>query len=408
MLSLLVLRCQLANQVLEDPSAVFIAVKLIEAGTGRSQQHYIARTGGFAGALDRVLERPDAYDLSSSHLRLNLCRCRADGVHPLHSLFEQCIQHAVVAALVLATKNEVNAAGERLQRLNGRVHIGGFGIVVVLNATDRSHELQAMLYRFELRDRATDLCRLDSGQHSDTDCREHIFEIVRALQRNLLRRHDLAVAATVAPDYVPSAHERPARDFFQPAEPGHGRCRGRGHLDARLVVRMQNGEIVRALIFENTSLGRGVILKRIVPVKMIGGDIQHHRNSRMKALDGLQLEAANLQHHPSILGGTLDEGDCRRSDISTTQPLPPPSRNDSPRQRRGSGLAVGAADGDDLAFEEARSQFHLADNKNTQGTRLHQLRNIEGHARTDYDEVLIAEGALPVLSGFYADAVIEQ
>ena len=34
--------------------------------------------------------------------------------------------------------------------------------------------------------------------------------------------------------------------------------------------------------------------------------------------------------------------------------------------------------------------------------RLHQLRNIERHARADDDQVLIAEGALAVLSGFDA------
>ena len=40
--------------------------------------------------------------------------------------------------------------------------------------------------------------------------------------------------------------------------------------------------------------------------------------------------------------------------------------------------------------------------------RVHQLRNIEGHARADDDQVLIAEGALAVLAGLDADAVIEQ
>src|ERR1039458_8456911 len=183
MLSLLFPRCQLANQVFEYPSAVFVAVKLIEAGASWSQQYYIARTDRFASPLDCGLQRPDARDLSSLRLRLNLCGSRADGVHALHSLLEQRIQHTVVAALVLAAKNEVDAAGERLQRLDGRVNIGGFGIVVILDAANRSHELQAMLHRFELGDRAPNLCRLDSGQHSDTNCCEHIFEIVRALQR---------------------------------------------------------------------------------------------------------------------------------------------------------------------------------------------------------------------------------
>ena len=187
-----------------------------------------------------------------------------------------------------------------------------------------------------------------------------------------------------------------------------GSFRGRSHRNARLVVRVQNGKIVRALVLENTGLGGGVILERVVPVKMVGGDIQHHRNPGMKALDGLQLEAADLQHHPGIVGGTLDEGDRRRSDISADQRLPASGRNNFTRQRGGRGLPVGAGDGDDLAFEKARSQFHLADDGDTQRTRLHQLRNIEGHARTDDDQVLIAEGAFAMLSGLDGDAMIEQ
>src|ERR1039457_2526650 len=208
MLSLLFPRCQLANQVFEYPSAVFVAVKLIEAGAGWSQQHYIARTGRFTGPLDRGLQRPDTCDLSSLRLRLDLSGSRANGIDALHSLVEQRIQHTVVAALVLAAQNEMDAAGERLQRLDGRVNIGGFGIVVILDATDRGHILQAMLYRLELGNRATDLCGFDCGQHSDTDCRQYILQIVRALQRNLSDRHDLAVAMAVAPDYVLSADKR--------------------------------------------------------------------------------------------------------------------------------------------------------------------------------------------------------
>src|ERR1019366_6497782 len=98
-------------------------------GAGWSQQHNIARTGRFASPLDRGLQRPDARDLSSLRLRLDLGGGRTDGVHALHSLLEQRIQYAVVAAFVFAAKNEVNAAGKRLQRLNGGVDISSLGIV---------------------------------------------------------------------------------------------------------------------------------------------------------------------------------------------------------------------------------------------------------------------------------------
>ena len=81
---------------------------------------------------------------------------------------------------------------------------------------------------------------------------------------------------------------------------------------------------------------------------------------------------------------------------------------DLARQSRGRGLAVRTGDGDDVAFQEVRRQFHFADHRNAASARLNQLRNIERHAWADHDQVLIAKGALAVLSGLNADAVIEQ
>ncbi len=178
--------------------------------------------------------------------------------------------------------------------------------------------------------------------------------------------------------------------------------------NARLVVGIQNGEIVRALVLEDAGLGGSIVLERVVAVKMIGRDVQHHRDLRMEGLDRLQLKAADLQHHPGVVGGLIDEGDRRRADVSADQRLAPASGDDLARQRRGRRLAVGAGDGDDLAFQEACRQFHFADDRNTERTRLYQLRNIEGNAGTDHDQVLIAKGALAMLSGLDGDAVIEQ
>ena len=178
--------------------------------------------------------------------------------------------------------------------------------------------------------------------------------------------------------------------------------------NARLVVRVQNGEIARALVLENTGLGGGVILERIVPVKVIGSDIQHHRNLGMKVsmVSSWKLLISSTTQVSSV--EALDEAYRRGSYVSADQRLTASGRDDFARQRRGRGLAVGAGDGNDLAFEEARRQFYLADDWDAQGARLHQLRNIERHARTDHDQVLIAEGAFAMLSGFHGYAVVEQ
>ncbi len=55
----------------------------------------------------------------------------------------------VVAVLVLAAQDDPQPAGKRVDGLQRRVHIGGFGIVVLSDAVDLAHEFQAMLHRRE-------------------------------------------------------------------------------------------------------------------------------------------------------------------------------------------------------------------------------------------------------------------
>ena len=94
--------------------------------------------------------------------------------------------------------------------------------------------------------------------------------------------------------------------------------------------------------------------------------------------------------------------------LPPTSVLRPPAAMNFAGERRGRGLAVRAGDGDDAAFQKARCQFDFADDRNAARARMDELRHVERHARADDDEVLIAEGALAVLAGFDADAVIEQ
>ncbi len=62
LIAFLLPRRQLPDQLFEDLSALLVTVELIEAGTSRSQEHDVARTCGFAGALDCAFQRSDADD----------------------------------------------------------------------------------------------------------------------------------------------------------------------------------------------------------------------------------------------------------------------------------------------------------------------------------------------------------
>ncbi len=101
--------------------------------------------------------------------------------------------------------------------------------------------------------------------------------------------------------------------------------------------------------------------------------------------------------------------------IRPATPMLPPTRVGRPAagedfadQRGGGGFAVGAGDGEDVAFEEARGQFELADDGQAEALGLHQLGRVERNAGADDDEVLAAEGEQAVAAGLDHDAFFEQ
>src|SRR5580700_1790467 len=100
---------QAAHNLLKHLSALLIILELIEARTGRSQQHYISRLRHDVGPVHRILQGFRMYDLDTSNLRFDLGRRRADRVHALHPLPQQVVEHAIVAALVFAAKNQMDA-----------------------------------------------------------------------------------------------------------------------------------------------------------------------------------------------------------------------------------------------------------------------------------------------------------
>src|SRR5260370_8951528 len=74
----------------------------------------------------------------------------------------------------------------------------------------------------------------------------------------------------------------------------------------------------------------------------------------------------------------------------------------------GSCLAIGAGDSNDLSFQEAARQFHLANYGYALIARLDQRSDIIGNTGADNDHILSAEGALAVAAGLDGKAAVEQ
>ena len=68
----------------------------------------------------------------------------------------------------------------------------------------------------------------------------------------------------------------PGAGIYWPVEAEPNRCRfcSRGVRDANGVVRVEHRKVFGALRFEQAPLCRGVILKRVMPVQMVGRNIQ--------------------------------------------------------------------------------------------------------------------------------------
>jgi hypothetical protein len=85
---------------------------------------------------------------------------------------------------VLASKDEVNAAGECRDGLQRGINVGGLGVVVVLDTVDGGHEFEPVLDGLEALDGAANGFGRDSGEPGGADRRQDVFDVVRTLKRN--------------------------------------------------------------------------------------------------------------------------------------------------------------------------------------------------------------------------------
>src|SRR5208337_1688297 len=72
-------RIQLSNQLFEDPSALLVILKLVEAGASRGQKHDVSRLRGMCGNLHGAVQRGGAFDgHAAGDLLFYLVRGRAN------------------------------------------------------------------------------------------------------------------------------------------------------------------------------------------------------------------------------------------------------------------------------------------------------------------------------------------
>ena len=252
-------------------------------------------------------------------------------------------------------------------------------------------------------------CR-HAGQPRGAHRRQRILHVVLAFERNLRERQDgfHRRLRRGAIDHVAALYPCALRHRMPGREPENRRVRTSRGLGGARVVCVQHREVACVLRGKDALLGQRVVLKGAVPVEMIGRDVQDHRDLRMELFRAFELEAGNLQHRPRAFAALIDEAHHRHADVAGDQRRQTRLLQDFAGQRRRRGFAVGAGDGQDLAFQKARGQFQLADHRAAEVAGLHQFGRIQRHTGTDYDQVLAAKSQQAVAARLHHDALIQQ
>ena len=247
---------------------------------------------GLCGKLEGVLERfglPDgdaAFDLM-----FNFFGSGADQEHKNCFVTQRRAQHGVVAVFVLAAQNHDNSSREGFKRLERGVNIGGFRIVVIADSLNLCDEFDAMLHTCKGANRFRDL-RRPCARKPRCNCGcENVFKVVRAGERNFPAIENFVVSTSLPEDDFPISNERSLLDIRLPAEPVHLRKRW-SILGAYRIVRVQNGEILAGLIFEDSGFRGSICGQGFVPVQMIRRQIQENRDVGSKSVDQFELKAA--------------------------------------------------------------------------------------------------------------------
>src|SRR5262245_1310222 len=126
---------KLMDELLEHAAAMFVVLKLIEAGAGGREQDDVAGMRRARCEFDGTFERAGGLDGDAAgDLAFDLFCSSADEKSENGFFAEQRLQGSVVAAFILATENDENAVGKSVEGLERGVDVGGFRIVVVADA----------------------------------------------------------------------------------------------------------------------------------------------------------------------------------------------------------------------------------------------------------------------------------
>src|SRR5205809_2711149 len=171
------------------------------------------------------------------------------------------------------------------------------------------------------------------------------------------------------------------------AELDHPAAGLRPHRRAGRIVNVENRVIVGFHESHGAGLELEIALEGFMPVEMIWCHVQDETDPQPRVLDGFQLKAAQLEHHPIIGMELVDPVEDRLADVAAPHHLQTSGAQDLRRQRGRGGLAVGARDAGNAGGAGAEEEIDLTGDFDAALARGFDERLVPGHSWADHHKV---------------------
>ena len=173
------------------------------------------------------------------------------------------------------------------------------------------------------------------------------------------------------------------------------------------IIVAQEREFLRPLMSHDVPLGGNVRLHRLVPVQVIGCDVEHCRDVRAHR-HHLQLKTGEFHHHPIARPDLIQIGDERVADVAPHPGTQPRRATHLPHQRRRRRLASRASDADDGGRALLQEDLRIVAQQDPTPLRLYDDRDIHRHPSAETQQIGLVQQTERVLSQHIADRQVRQ
>ena len=172
---------------------------------------------------------------------------------------------------------------------------------------------------------------------------------------------------------------------------------GRGLRPDDRVGAVQDGRVLRGLVFKEPHLRAGVGREIRVTVQVVVRDVEQHPHRGPERRDGVELETADFGHND--VGGlpAVDVADQGPADVPADEDPAARGFQHPPQQLGHRGFPVRAAHRHDGLADEPRGQLDLPDHRDPAAARGLERGEGVGHSRAQHDQIRRREifGAMP-------------